>query len=281
MLATPPKRGACEGWSAHAIRRNLLFLYSVDERGLEGLQGAAFTLTVRDCPPSAQDWQRARDALFDAMRREGFAFVHWVTEWQARGVPHLHMAVYWPAGVDAFQSGVVGRVLIHWYRIAAPWGPKPQGQHVALIYDVLGWNQYQAKHAARGLKHYQRQGEAIPQSWRGVSTGRMWGKLGDWPVVEPLKVAIDRKAYWAYRRLVRSWRIANARSHPLKVQDERGRYSGTVPDTRRIRSARGMLRCPHRELSACRGVSEWLPEGVNLAFIANLADRGFDIEPVL
>lgn len=262
--AKPPERSEVQGWSAHAIRRNLLFLYSVDERGLEGLQGAAFTLTLRDCPATPAEWQGARDRFFRELRRLGVHLVHWVVEWQRRGVPHLHLAAYWPLGVKVPKGEVIG----HWLAITHRWQSMGSGQHATPIWDVLGWNQYVSKHAARGLHHYQRNPSGIPEGWRGVSTGRMWGKLGHWPVVEPMKVEISPAAFHVYRRMVRSWRIADARK-----PDPKGKIQG-----RRIRSARGMLRCPLPQLSAARGVSEWLPQAVNLRMLANLADRGHRLE---
>lgn len=261
--AVPPVRTEVIGWSAHAIRRNLLFLYSVDERGLEGLSGLALTLTVRDCPPSPKDWQRARDAFLACLKRSGVVFVHWVTEWQRRGVPHLHLAAYW-----APEKRPLSRVLISsWLRIAAPYGPRARGQHSHAIYDVLGWNQYVSKHAARGLHHYQRNPESIPEGWRGQSTGRMWGKLGDWPLVEPDRFELDQAGFWRFRRVVRSWRRADAR-RPLKI-------SGfTLIDTRRVRSARRMLRCPDRRLSSVLGISEWMPSSLSLRVLRWLSDSG-------
>lgn len=266
--ATPPVRTAVTGWSAHAIRRNLLFLYSVDERGLEGLQGLALTLTVRECPQDPQDWLRARDAFLVCLRRSGVVLVHWVTEWQRRGVPHLHLACYWETAPDA------GVILAHWLRIAAPYGAQPSAQHSHPIYDVLGWNQYVSKHAARGLHHYQRNPENIPAAWRGVSTGRMWGKLGDWPTVDPSKLDLDQVSYHRLRRLVRGWRLADAR-RPYRV----GCFS--LVDTRRVMSARRMLRCPDPRLSAVRGLSEWMPQGSMLQAVGWLSSfEGAEVEAV-
>lgn len=273
--ATPPERSECRGWSASAIRRNTLFLYSVDETRLEGLNGCAFTLTVRDCPATAAEWGRSRDAFLAALRRLGVHLVHWVTEWQRRGVPHLHLAAYWSPRVEVPTA----QVLAHWIRITAPWNSQVSGQHASPIWDVLGWNQYTSKHAARGLHHYQRNPAGIPEGWRQGSTGRMWGKLGPWPVQPPLKVELTAAAFYAYRRMVRSWRVADARSSRRQVRDANGR-TVRVPDARRIRSARGMLRCPLPKLSAVRGVSEWLPESLNLAMLANLSGRGFNLESV-
>jgi len=273
--AKPPPRTAVTGWSGHAIRRNLLFLYSVDERLLEGLEGLALTLTLRECPQDPQDWQRARDAFLVALRRSGVVLVHWVTEWQRRGVPHLHLACYWTKAPEAYV------VLAHWLRIAAPFGAKALGQNSHPIYDVLGWNQYVSKHAARGLHHYQRNPENIPQAWRHRSTGRMWGKLGPWPIVDACKLDLDQASYHRVRRLVRAWRLADARrvvprpagsvlvgnrvvccsGTTMKVmQGWRAVGDGAMVDARRVRSARRMLRCPDPRLSGARGLSEWMPQ---------------------
>lgn len=243
--AKPPERTEVKGWSSHAIRRNLQFLYSVDEKALEGLRGSALTLTVKECPGTSKAWGNARNALMQALRRDGVSLVHWVTEWQRRGVPHLHLAVYWPRGSEKTSEGLVA----HWLRITKGWGSKRRGQHVTPIYDVLGWNQYVSKHAARGLYHYQRNPENVPEAWRHGSTGRMWGKLGDWSIQEPYQLDLEPVEFWRLRRMVRGWRKADAR------RSVKGEVFG-----RRVVSARGMLRCPLPKLSAVRGVSEWIGE---------------------
>jgi hypothetical protein len=268
--AVPPVRTEVVGWSAHAIRRNLLFLYSVDERRLEGLSGLALTLTVRECPPSPKDWQRARDAFLACLRRSGVVLVHWVTEWQRRGVPHLHLAAYWSPDRPSVPRDLVAA----WLRISAPYGPRARGQHSHAIYDVLGWNQYVSKHAARGLHHYQRHPENVPQAWQGRSTGRMWGKLGDWPLVEPDRFELDQAGFWRFRRVVRSWRRADAR-RSIQV---RGMPPGVlVVDSRRMRSARRMLRCPVERLSAVRGISEWMPSSLASRVLRWVSDSGASV----
>lgn len=257
------------GWSSSAIRRNLKFLYSVDETSLEGLEGSALTLTVKDCPPSPELWRDAREAWFHRQRRRGMVRCHWVTEWQRRGVPHLHLAIWFPGGgrTDSYRSAVED-----WLELSAAYGSKPKGQHMTPIYDVLGWNQYVSKHAARGLHHYQRSPENVPEAWRS-GTGRMWGALGDWQLQEPAKVEMSREAFWSYRRMVRGWRVADAR-RPKVLQGVR------MYDTRRIRSARGMLRCPYPELSQVRGVSEWIVEGLNLRMLQGLVLQGHQLTSV-
>lgn len=258
--SSPSLRSECRGWSASAVRRNLQFLYQVDERHLEGLQGVALTLTVRDCPQTAADWTRAKHAFLEALRRLGASLVHWVTEWQARGVPHLHMAVFFPFNPPSSS------ILSHWLRISALWGSRCHGQHVTPIHDVLGWNQYVSKHAARGLRHYQRSSECLPDAWRGASTGRMWGKLGRWPLQPQVKVELPMVAFHRFRRIVRAWRVADAR-RPI--------HRGI--NVRRVLSARGMLRCPVPTLSAVRGVSEWIPESVTDRLLKWLADQGHSL----
>jgi hypothetical protein len=294
--AVPPVRSAVQGWSSHAVRRNILFLYSVDERSLERLHGCSFTLTVRDCPETPEAWQKGRDALLVALRRSGAVLVHWVTEWQRRGVPHLHLACYWSEPFDPSE------VVRHWLRIAAPFSAKASGQHSHPIYDVLGWNQYVSKHAARGLHHYQRNPAHIPQTWRSQSTGRMWGKLGSWPVVPASKLDVDLASYHRLRRLVRSWRLADARrlvrlpdrslvfgkavaiqsGTALKLMPGwRSVGYGLMVDARRIRSARGMLRCPNPRLSGARGFSEWMPQQTMLQAVGWVSSiEGAQVESV-
>lgn len=269
--ATPPPRGECKGWSAHALRRNLLFLYSVDETRLDGLEGRAVTLTVKICPKSPDDWRKARRAFEKAMIRSGAKLVHWVIEWQRRGVPHFHMAIFWPDG----EALTDPEIIQHWLRIAAPWRPEPRAQHVTAIFDEVGWNKYTSKHAARGLNHYQRNPANVPIEWRSRSTGRMWGHVGDWPIQEPVKFALGMVGFWKYRRIVRSWRIANAREPKRReLLDADGRRTHiyvTVTDSRRIRSARGMLRCHDPKRSAVRGCSEWLPATMTHRIMEHIA----------
>ena len=95
--------------------------------------------------------------------------------------------------------------------------------------NELGWLQYLSKHAARGAAHYQRAQGSIPSGWEGM-TGRMWGHLGDFPTHEPLGLELDDCGWFRFRRIVRGWRCAPARS-------EKKSQSG------RIKSARRRMLC--------------------------------------
>ena len=245
----PPKRGEVVGWSTAAVRRHKTWLYSIDAPALDGC-GWAVTLTLRDCPPDAATWQLVRNRWLERVRVMGATRWHWVVEWQRRGVPHIHAAVYVPQG-DA-KAGA--RLLRAWTECAAVYGPGWTGQTAKRIDGPLGWLQYLSKHCARGVQHYQRQGK--PEGW--TKTGRLWGYGGQWPALEPIGATITPQVAWRFRRLARSWRIADARKALARAQ--------TIPEIdaarRRIAYARRMLKCPDKSLSRFRGVSEWIPENV-------------------
>lgn len=261
---TPPRmndhrrtpRGDVQGWSAQSARSNTRFLYSVDERKLSGC-GFALSLTIRDCPPSPDAWQRTRRAFFKRLERAGLIRAHWLTEWQRRGVPHLHSAIWLPPDPQGFQPSPA-LVMQHWLDVAAPYGCGARGQHVAPISDSVGWFQYLSKHAARGAAHYQRSQDSAPPAWQG-KTGRMWGKLGTWPVVGPVRYTVEPAGWFAFRRMVRGWRLADAR------------VSG---DLRRVKAARRMLACHDRNASEVRGVSEWIGRDATQAMVRHLAALG-------
>lgn len=254
------KRAEIVGWSPGAVRRQRNWLYSVDVGGLSGT-GYALTLTMRHTPPTPDDLSRALRALLDRFRRLGRTRLHWVIEWQARGVPHLHMAVYFAQPLPLAGYELVG----HWMELAEPWGVRFAAQDVKPIEASDGWLKYLGKHASRGVRHYQR--SSIPQSW--TKTGRLWGHAGEWPTDEPMRFDIDRAGWYRYRRLLRAWRIADARKDPN-------------PKTRaqRLRHARRMLSCADPKLSAVRGVSEWTPEPLQVALLDLLARDGHLVQQV-
>jgi hypothetical protein len=248
-----------EGWSDSSTRRNTRFLYSVDERELTG-RGLALSLTVRDCPATSDDWHTMRRAFFDRLRRMGLVRAHWLTEWQRRGVPHMHAAIWLPQDSPKTHPFAPTDIKAHWCAVAHDYGASVRGQHVESINDAVGWFQYLSKHAVRGVKHYQRSADGIPAGWK--KTGRMWGHMGEWVTVDPVRYLLDNPGFWAFRRMVQRWRIADARA-----SGEKGR----------IRSARRMLQSNDRAVGSCRGVSEWVSMDMTAAFVACLAGRGFPV----
>lgn len=280
-LGTPPpprdhsqdaKRGRIVGWTPDAVRRHKKWLYGVQAPELDGL-GLAFTLTLRDCPPDAESWSRVLRALVKRLERAGAVRLHWVVEWQRRKVPHLHGAVYFPAGTE--EHVAIAQVFVAWFAVAKPYGAGVRSQTVDVISGTVGWLQYLSKHAARGVAHYQRQGR--PEGWE--STGRLWGKRGTWPLAEPMRFDVDRAGGNRLRRLVRSWRVADARAalaqqiaNPVRDPIEQAKRERTA--RQRIRSARGMLRCSDPKRAAVRGASEWLGEEVTIALVWMLVGEG-------
>lgn len=253
------KRKAITGWTRDAVRRHTKWLYSVESDRLTGV-GIALTLSLRDIPETGADWTRTLEAWRDRMRKDSrwsLIRLHWVVEWQRRGAPHAHVALYVDdvTGAAFPAEWVMQNALLHWLQVAKPYGASWKAQHGDSIDGALGWLQYLSKHAARGVAHYQRMGH--PEGWE--STGRLWGKSGDWPSAPPMRFDMSARTYHRYRRLIRSWRIAQAR---------------TAGNARRISSARRMLSCSDPRLSPVRGVSEWASEPVVLTLIGMLHDEG-------
>lgn len=262
-------RGEVGGWSDAATRRNVRFLYSILEKELDG-QGFAFTLTLRDCPATAGDWHALRRAWLMRMQRRGMIRLHWVTEWQRRGVPHLHGVAYFPPGArDRTGMPPMGFIALEWCEVARAYGAEYWAQQCKPVTDAVGWFQYLSKHAARGVSHYQRCAANIPEGWQSL-TGRVWGHTGEWPRREAVRINVAGRegdgGWFAFRRLVRSWRVADARAEPIAKNRPR-----------RILTARRMLACNEQKLSEVRGVSEWCPVAVQDGFLANLAARGYAI----
>lgn len=278
----PPKRGDCGGWSKSSTRSNRNFLYSVDETALTG-EGFAVSLTVRHCPPTERAWKMIRERFFQRLRDAGLIRSHWLTEWQRRMYPHMHSALWLPASEHSW----IPVILRAWLEAAADFSPSASGQHIKPISDAVGWFKYLAKHAVRGLNHYQRSSEFIPEGWR--KTGRMWGYLGDWPRSEPLKLEMGTRAWWKLRRLVRRYRIADARSYLgrsvqfskfLLTSSESLQAMRRSGELRRLQSARGMLRCNDSKLSAVRGLAEWASQDLQLDMTAFLHASGHTIREV-
>ena len=148
-----------------------------------------------------------------------------------------------------------------------PFHPAPAQQVVNAIYDQVGWGQYCAKHAARGVQHYQRSPENIPAEWKG-KTGRMWGYRGEWPVEARVKLHLEGKegdgGWYAYRRLVRSYGLSQAR---------------LANDRAAVLYARGMLKSNDRKLAEVRGISAWAPRHIVEQLLENVDARGFAIRP--
>ena len=266
-LATfqPPNRTATRGWTDNVARRNEQRLQQIDFEAIEGVP-AFVTLTM----PS-QQMGDVSAAMFHGwlkswlryMKRHGLRHYYWILEFQASGNPHLHVLVWLDHEAEALETY---KALKSWVGMLnkADVGARLQGQVWESI-DVGGEIvvdgetvpahpervlMYLAKHAARGVAHYQRQLSNMPDDWQ-YRSGRVWGHDRGLPLREQRDVECDYETFWAYRRLVRRWRVSEARG----ISD---------PERRRmaIRQARGMLRCSRPDASPYRGISAWVPAEV-------------------
>lgn len=194
------KRGRVRGWTMGQARRNIAFLWSINTADLDG-QGWACTFTLGTTPDTAEEWRDAREALLDRARRAGMKRYHWVTEWTAKGRPHMHAALY----LEGERVDV--DLALAWMDIAKShgWDVNWKGQHVAPITGTAGWLQYVAKHASRGVAHYQREG--APEGWE--TTGRLWGQGGDWPVEEAQEIDLGVAQFELFRSLMWDWLLAD------------------------------------------------------------------------
>ena len=230
-----PKRDTVKGWTRAAARRNAEFLMSVRECDLQG-RAYAVTLTTLEVPPP-KEWAELRRKWIQRQDRRGLIRLHWVTEWTAAGRPHMHcMAYYDPDYPKPPQP------LQDWLDLTRHLGTKILGQHQTPVHNATGWMQYTAKHAARGVSHYQRNSQNIPEAWKG-GTGRLWGYRGEWPRDEAVRIETTDEAFYAYRRMVRNWRKADARK---------------ARDWKRLTRAREMLRDNDQARSRIRGIMEWI-----------------------
>lgn len=261
----PPERTATKGWTVNVARRNEQRLQQVDFDAIEGFP-AFVTLTM-----PAQQMADVSAAMFHSwlkswlryMKRHGLLHYYWILEFQATGNPHLHVLVWLDREWEPLETF---KALRSWVGILnkSDVGARLQGQIWEAI-DVGGELvvdgervpahpervlMYLAKHAARGVAHYQRQVENMPEDWQ-YRSGRVWGHDRGLPLREQQDFETDYPTFWTFRRLVRRWRLAEARG--IKDYDRRRAA---------ISQARSCLKCPRPDISPYRGVSAWIPSDV-------------------
>lgn len=301
----PAKRSESGGWNDQVSRRLTKWFYSIPAESLSG-HGIAFTLTVRDCPETAKDWVSLRKKLLDKLRYHGCIRVQWLTEWQERGVPHLHGVAYF------HEPYPVEKIINHWLTIASKeYGSGIKGQNAKPITNVTGWLQYLAKHSTRSVVHYQRSSENIPEGWK--KTGRMWGYTGDWEIREAMEFLICQNGFYAFRRICKKLKSASVRDRfhkakqRLTIHAENNRHvwgSGlqktfdkgcfTESDERaflKLKALDRAYRASRRELARSRrnnelsdkekshfhGTSNWLDQNQTIKIITHLRSREFRV----
>ena len=244
-----PTRGKIVGWSAGMVRRQIVWLWSVRVDAL-GRDGWALTLTTGGTPDSAASWTAARKMFLKRMARAGVKQHHWVTEWTAKGRPHLHLSMFGGSMDDYRPTQLDTLALVHWLEVCDHfgWDAIPEAQHITPITGASGWLEYVSKHTSRGVMHYQRQG--APDGWE--STGKLWGKGGAWPVEPPVQLELIDAQFYRYRRLL------------MRYQQSRHRALGSSRKRRLSRSQRRQ----HFEKGRLLGIGGWIPEDLSLKLLS-------------
>lgn len=266
----PPERTATKGWTVNVARRNEQRLQQVDFDAIDGVP-AFVTLTM----PSQQMGDVSASMFhgwlkrwLQYMKRHGMRHYYWILEFQATGNPHLHVLVWLDHDWDALEQY---RALRSWVNMLNKsgvgarlqgqiWEPIDVGGELVVDGDVVPAHpervlMYLAKHAARGVAHYQRQLSNMPEDWQ-YRSGRVWGHDRGLPLREQEDVECDYPTFHRFRRLVRRWRLAEARS----IKDADRRRAAIV-------QARGSLKCGRPDVSPYRGVSAWVPASVASALL--------------
>lgn len=266
----PPERTATKGWTVNVARRNEQRLQQVDFDAIEGFS-AFVTLTMPSgqmSDVSASMFHGWLKRWLQYMKRHGMTHYYWILEFQATGNPHLHVLVWLDHMPDALETY---KALRSWVRMLdkSGVGARQQGQIWESI-DVGGELvvdgervpahpervlMYLAKHAARGVAHYQRQIANMPEDWQ-YRSGRVWGHDRSLPLREQEDVETDYPTFWTFRRLVRRWRVSEAQA----IVDPERRCAAVV-------QARRCLRCSRPDISPYRGLSAWVPADVASALL--------------
>lgn len=278
----PPERTATKGWTVNVARRNEQRLQQVDFDAIDGVP-AFVTLTM----PSQQMGDVSASMFhgwlkrwLQYMKRHGMRHYYWILEFQATGNPHLHVLVWLDHDWDALEQY---RALRSWVNMLNKsgvgarlqgqiWEPIDVGGELVVDGDVVPAHpervlMYLAKHAARGVAHYQRQLSNMPEDWQ-YRSGRVWGHDRGLPLRAQQDYECDYATFHCFRRLVRRWRLAEARS--IKDYDRRRAA---------ISQARRCLKCGRPDVSPYRGVSAWVPASVASQLLDAAADmNGGDYE---
>ncbi len=260
-------RRSIVGWSRSSARGNLKFLMSINGKVLPR-RGFAITLTVRDLPKSGAEWQYRIKEILRWARRNGADMYHWVTEFTRKRRPHLHMCVY--VGERDNPGSFAFELVDMWLEQTKHLATSDRGQYWRVIDTLDGWLEYVGKHASRGYEHYQRDKDSLPASWT-TGTGKMWGCSRNWPRYTE-KYVLSDFIWFEYRRLVKRWSIAQARTK-LKLainysgEREQRRWRQTLRDRKRLYTRN------EQKNSAVVGISQWLPCEISELMLFYLAQE--------
>lgn len=210
----PGERQVIRGWSKTSCKSNTRFLESICcDALLEGRAVYGCTFTVKECPALPLIWCEMRRRLIRRLERMGMKGYHWLTEWQARGVPHLHFTVFFDADDDPGSQAIAGA----WLAVGRELGALPAAQCVKpMRIKCENWMRYLVKHGSRGFYNYQRSPKNIPKKWKGL-TRRMWGRGGKW-LLFSLRLDLEFKDWVILRRRMHALWKANTRGEAMRAE---------------------------------------------------------------
>lgn len=237
------------GWTKAATRNLTNFLMRMDFPQVEGTP-YAFTLTIparhMDAVGSGLLHRLLADWIRGQHRRHGLAHYYWIIEFTAAGTPHIHMTcwcreshtvydrhtrTYRSEPLPAMRTQLL--MLLDWVTMCEKAGIPSQlsAQDFRPIDDTPeAWMAYTAKHSARGVAHYQRRLDAMPDDWR-MRPGAMWGHdraLSD-AQADCWDLHMSKEAFWQFRRVIRKHLEQQARQ--IKDPQKRGK---AIAATRRM-----------------------------------------------
>ncbi|MBM6698946.1 hypothetical protein H7U32_01110 [Bifidobacterium pullorum subsp. saeculare] len=273
----------CHGWTPAVARRNEQALQRIDfygamlktqrweiacelygrdaagpkpkEENLLDYRPFAVTLTIpADAMPevSAATFHRWLRTWIKRAQRAGMVHYYWILEFTAAGTPHVHCTAWMRPEVE-----INGPLLpVAWVEILKGSGiaaslSAQDSEKLDMARGPESWLVYQAKHASRGVQHYQRQVESMPPDWQTTS-GRMWGHDRGLPMREPTSWVMSAQSFWVMRRLVQ-------KANTASVTSGRHRFKDEAAKRRAITVSRRMRRCGDLVVSPSRGVGAWLP----------------------
>ena len=281
-LHPPKERKANKGWTFAVARRNSQYLQQIDFEKVKGTPYAV-TLTLpvwqmKQVTPAAL--HRLIDVMLKYLRRRGMLHFHWIIEFTARRMPHIHMTIWmdneyeeWDRHLreyvkrDNNEARVVANVVAKWLQVTSDKGlyASARSQDVQLIDGNEAWLAYIAKHGIRGVKHYQRALDNMPDEWRD-GAGAMWGHDRELPLAEDYTHPMDMRSFHQLRREIRKWCCARANM----INDPHRRAKA-------ISQARRLNRCGQPELSAVRPMSVWIPKNVLMVILNWMRHQGYMI----
>lgn len=212
-----------KGWTIATSRNLTNYLMRLDFTSVPGTP-YAITLTIparyMNYVSSTQFHTMLAAWIRHARRRYGLIHYYWIIEFTAQGTPHIHMTIWCINTTTVYNRHTQSHETIHLPPLITQTAMLTNWITICAKHDIPAtltaqnfrpidntpetWLAYTAKHATRGITHYQRRLDHMPQDWQ-THPGAMWGhdrKLShyqtDW-----IEIPMNADAFWILRRKIR------------------------------------------------------------------------------